>query len=307
MASRAKQNSRDDDEGQAFLLALGQSVRSARAARGMTRKILARDSGVSERYLAQLEAGRGNVSVLLLLKVAAAMAMSIESLLGGSAGSSTIRREAEEWLHRIDEAMLPETVDILRQRAHITATKGRARRIALIGLRGAGKSTLGRAFADCEGIPFVELNRIIEAEYGGSLDDLFSLAGQPAYRRYEQRCLDRVLSEYDSVIIATGGGIVTNAAAFNALLGRTHTIWVQASPEEHMARVVAQGDLRPMADNREAMADLQQILSARETSYGQAQAQLNTSGRTIEQSVADLVSLADELLQNSPVQRKHAI
>ena len=139
---------------------------------------------------------------------------------------------------------------------------------------------------------------MIEQDYGGSLDDLFSLAGQPAYRRYEARCLERVLDTRDRAVMATGGGVIANDRAFGALLARTHTIWIKTSPEEHMTRVVAQGDMRPMADNREAMRDLRHILSARETSYGRAVATLDTTDNVVEVSAAELTELARGILEN---------
>lgn len=291
---------RSGKDGAAFLIGLGQRVRSARAARGMTRKILARDSGVSERYLAQLEAGRGNVSVLVLLQVAGAMAMPVDLLLRET--ETADQRAAIDLIARMGSGELKETVEWLRGQSSKQVGNGRARRIGLIGLRGAGKSTLGQKLAESLGFPFVELNREIEADYGGSLDDLFSLAGQPAYRRYELRCLERVLEEHEAVVLATGGGIVANDAAFEALLGGTHTVWIQAAPEEHMSRVVAQGDLRPMADNREAMRDLRQILAAREQAYGRALVTLDTTGDAIDESVRKICDLAAEVMTSSLAQ-----
>ena len=289
------------DESAEFLNGLGQRVRSARAARGMTRKILARDSGVSERYLAQLEAGRGNVSVLVLLSIADAMAMPIDLLLRDGEVDMPLKREAMGLIASMGETYLRGTIDWLREKAPGGPVAGRAKRIGLIGLRGAGKSTLGRITAERLGYTFIELNRVIEADYGGSLDDLFSLAGQPAYRRYETRCLARVLDEHESVVIATGGGIVTNDAAFEALLARTHTMWIQAAPQEHMSRVVEQGDLRPMADNREAMRDLRQILSARESAYSRALATFDTSGQSIMESSDKVFGLAQSVMKDDLV------
>jgi len=276
-----------------FLEGLGLRVRAARAERGMTRKILSRDSGVSERYLAQLEAGRGNVSVLVLKRIAEAMAMRPSLLLRGSGDPAETHNEALDLLGRLSSADLVETVAWLREKYGGT---GKAMRIGLIGLRGAGKTTIGRILADSLGFHFIEVNRLIERDYGGSLDDLFSLAGQPAYRRYEFRCLERALEENEKAIIATGGGIIANDKAFGALLSRSHTIWIKASPEEHMARVVAQGDMRPMANNREAMRDLRLILSAREAAYARAEATLDTTGQDVDESVRHLKGLLRELL-----------
>lgn len=296
-ANRNNQITNKDEK--EFLSGLAYRMRLARATRGMTRRILSRDSGVSERYLAQLEAGKGNVSVLVLLRIAGAMAMPVDLLLRDGDIVYSERSEAEEILRHLDENAFREASVWLSAKFSERRPDQRAHRIGLIGLRGAGKSALGKILAEKLDIPFIELNQLIEAEYGGSLDDLFSLAGQPAYRRYESRCLDRTLSENANAVIATGGGIVANDIAFAALLERTHTVWIQASPEEHMARVVSQGDLRPMADNREAMRDLRQILAAREREYGRAEAQLDTSGCRVAQSAWELVNLAKGLLNNS--------
>lgn len=287
---------RGKGEAEAFLEALGRRVRAARAERGMSRKILARDSGVSERYLAQLEAGRGNVSVLVLRAIARAMAMPAGSLLREAAQDSPARRALDGLLAAMGEAAIESLAAELRGRAAAPDVAGKARRIGLVGLRGAGKSTLGKALAEHMKVPFIELNRIVEAEYGGTLDELFSHGGQPAYRRYERRCLDRVLSAYDAAVIAAGGGIVANDPAYAALLERTHAVWLRASPEEHMARVVAQGDTRPMADSREAMRDLRQILAAREPAYARAEATLDTAGRSVTESSRALAALAGSLI-----------
>jgi XRE family aerobic/anaerobic benzoate catabolism transcriptional regulator len=234
----------------------------------------------------------------VLLRVSDAMAMPIDLLLRDAVVDAPLQREAVELISRMGKNGLQEAIDWLRKMAQDGQNTGRAKRIGLIGLRGAGKSTLGRILAERLGFPFVELNRIIEADYGGSLDDLFSLAGQPGYRRYETRCLTRVLDKYESVVIATGGGIITNDTAFEALLARTHTMWIQATPEEHMSRVVAQGDLRPMAENCEAMRDLRQILSARESAYSRALAAFDTSGQSIAESADNVCALAQNVMKD---------
>lgn len=251
----------------AFLAELGERVRQMRARRGMTRKLLARDSGVSERYLAQLESGAGNISVLLLRRVAAAMGLPLAVL--------------------IDEAA---------ERPVETGGAARGRRIALIGLRGAGKTTLGRRLAARLGVPFVEMAAAIAEESGTSLSEIFSLYGQAAYRRYERRALERVLAAHERAVIATGGSLVSEAGTFELLLRSCHTIWVQASPGEHMSRVMAQGDLRPMQASREAMADLKRILETRQALYAKAAAAVDTSGRTVEASFQALVAAAERLL-----------
>ncbi len=277
-----------------FLVELGDAVRAARDKRGMTRKILARDSGVSERYLAQLEAGRGNPSIQVLRKIAAAMVMPVEGLLSAGRIRDELRREVAALVDRMPPSALEDLAAELRRR---DGAGRRARRIGLIGLRGAGKSTLGHQLAAHFDVPFIELDRVIEQAYGGGLDQLFDLAGQPAYRRYEQRCLEEVMRDHSGAVIATGGGIVANEAAFAALLQSTHSVWLRADPAAHMARVVAQGDLRPMAENREAMQDLRRILAAREAAYGRAADELDTSGRTVEESVADLVVLVGKVME----------
>jgi XRE family aerobic/anaerobic benzoate catabolism transcriptional regulator len=175
-----------------------------------------------------------------------------------------------------------------------SAASERSRRIALVGLRGAGKTTLGQKLANKLGWPFVELNRVIEQEYGASVSMLIEMSGVSAFRRYEQASLEKVIAAHDAVVIATAGGIVSNPETYALLLRRAHTVWVQAQPQEHMSRVMAQGDFRPMAENRAAMADLLAILEARRADYAQAEAKLDTSGQTIEQSLPKLVNLVQE-------------
>ena len=273
----------NDDE--QFLLALGEQVREARAQRGMSRRILAEASGVSERYLAELESGRGNVSVLLLRQIASALSLPIEELMRSRKERSVERRLIEQLLQRIPEHRLTELRKRLTRELARDGAKGR---IALLGLRGAGKSTLGQRLAEALGVAFVELDREIEREAGTSLSEVFLLYGQGGYRRYERRCLEKVLEAHHRCVIATGGSIVSEPATFELLLDTCTTVWLRAAPEEHMARVVAQGDTRPMANNPEAMADLKHILDGRERLYGQADVVVDTEGRTVEQSLRDL-------------------
>jgi XRE family transcriptional regulator, aerobic/anaerobic benzoate catabolism transcriptional regulator len=255
-------DSQSDNE---FLFDLGERVRAARATRGMTRKALARDSGVSERYLAQLEAGRGNASILVLRQIAGALHVPIGHLVGDG-----VRRAS-----------------------------GRRDRIALIGLRGAGKSTLGARLAKAIGAPFVELDREVEREAGTPLSEIFLLYGQAGYRRYEKRCLEKVLESNARVVLATGGSIVSEPATFDLLRSECLTVWLKAAPEEHMARVVAQGDTRPMAGSREAMQDLRRILAGRAALYGRADATIDTAGKSIEQSLAELRRAVSANMQES--------
>lgn len=280
----------DDAALTGFLMGVGDRVREARAKRGMTRRILARDSGVSERYLAQLETGSGNPSITVLRQVADAMDVPIAELITGEpatpAALSPLLRQLQG-LSADRRALAKRYIAELADEGQ-GASARKAGRIALIGLRGAGKSTLGRMIAERMGCPFLELNRIIEQEYGGSIGEILALNGQPAFRRYERRCLEQVLREHDRLVLATAGGIVSEPATFTYLLENTHTVWLRARPDEHMARVIAQGDLRPMARNDEAMEDLKAILAAREPDYRRADMSVDTSGLNVEEAAKAL-------------------
>lgn len=286
-----------------YLTHLGERIRSLRAARGMSRKDLARGAGVSERYLANLETGTGNASVLLLRHVAGALDVPLPVVLAevdghadpaGGTEQPGSQRAAEfsqlvQWLAQLPAGDLARVREAARHALSPAESRdARHRRIALIGLRGAGKSTLGRALAAAEGLPFVELNAAIEQEAGASLSEIHSLYGQAAYRRYEMRALERVLREHDSMVLATPGSLVSEPATFNLLLARCYTVWVRTSPEEHMARVVAQGDMRPMEGNREAMTDLRRILQARTPLYARADVSIDTSGQDANSSLQAL-------------------
>jgi XRE family aerobic/anaerobic benzoate catabolism transcriptional regulator len=253
----------------------------------MTRKILARDSGVSERYLAQLESGRGNASVLVLSQIAEALSLPVAELLRDEHDQSVELTLIQQLLKRLPAGKLAKV------RAHLVREYGsaygaRENRIALIGLRGAGKSTLGAALAKRLGVPFVELDHEVEAEAGTSLHEIFLLHGQAGYRRYERRALERTLEKNERCVIATGGSIVSEPGTYDLLLSACRTVWLRAAPEEHMARVAAQGDYRPMAGNREAMDDLRRILAGREALYAQADVTIDTAGKTVEQSLSGL-------------------
>src|SRR5467141_496813 len=236
----------------AYLSRLGERVRAWRTQNGMTRKALSAASGVSERYLAQLESGRGNISVLLLRKVARAMGVTVEHLV----------REEE--------------------------SAARSGRIALIGLRGAGKSTLGQKLAHGLGLPFVELDREVEREAGAKLGEVFAMYGQDAFRRFERRALQRVLNLKERAVIAAGGSLVTDPDTYKLLLDRCLCVWLRTSPEEHMARVIAQGDMRPFKGRSAALDEIRRMLAHRERLYGRANAVVDTSGRTVRQSLAEL-------------------
>ena len=274
----------------AYLRALGERIREARARRGMTRKILARDSEVSERYLAQLEAGQGNISIALLRQVAQAMGLPLTDLVREEPDRPVELTLLIQTLSRLSTKELAQARRLLSETFGAAVESERRHRIALIGLRGAGKSTLGARLAKALDAPFIELDREIERESGTSLGVIFDLYGQSAYRRYERRALEAVIERHDRAVIATGGSIVSEPATFDLLLSACFTVWLTASPEEHMSRVMAQGDTRPMADNEAAMEDLRRILAGRHTLYAKADAVVDTAGKTIEQSLAELRS-----------------
>ena len=281
----------DDPDIDGYLLTLGERVRAARARRGMTRKMLSRDSGVSERYLAQLETGVGNVSIARLRRVAHAMNTPLADLVREGPEPPVELTLILEQLNRVPVEQLADIRrDLQRRGGGIAKRPGR---IALIGLRGAGKSTLGARLASLRKVPFIQLSREVEQDAGMSLDEIHDLMGQAAYIRLERRCLDRVIERHDAAVIEAGGGLVAEPGTFERLLGACFTVWLRASPEEHMARVMAQGDHRPMAGNREAMADLRRILDGRDQLYRRADAVLDTSGQDIDASLIDLARLCE--------------
>jgi len=286
VAHKTESTARDPQDRE-FLHRLGERVREARARRGMTRKILARDSGVSERYLAQLEAGQGNSSILVLRQIAQALGLPLAELLRDETERSVELILTQQLLQRLSPDKLAELRAQLLQDVG-AATTDRRKRIALIGLRGAGKSTLGARLAAELEVPFIELDREIEADAGTSLQEVFLLHGQGGYRRYERRALERILGRGTPCVIATGGSIVSEPATYDLLLSTCFTVWLKAAPEEHMGRVAAQGDYRPMAGNDEAMDDLRRILRGREALYGQADRTVDTAGRNVDESLGNL-------------------
>src|SRR5262245_11909464 len=257
----------------------------------MTRRQLAQESGASERYLAQIESGQGNPSVIILKAIADALDVPIIELIPRPNGRTAAMTHILDLVGRIPVTELAAVAELIERRASPAATD-RARRIALVGLRGAGKSTLGRRLAQHLDCPFIELDRLVEQDYGARIPDLIEIGGLASFRRYERACLERVIDAHQAAVIATAGGIVSNPETYALLLRRTHTVWIKARPDEHMRRVMEQGDFRPMAQNREAMADLNAILDARSADYARAQAELDTSGDTAEQSFAKLAEVA---------------
>jgi XRE family aerobic/anaerobic benzoate catabolism transcriptional regulator len=280
------------------LKALGERVSSIRSRRGMTRKSLAELSGVSERHLANLEYGKGNASYLVLLQIAEAMQCSMAELIGDPTTSGSEWLLLRELLLSQDESSLKKIRLLLLEELNQkqTTSKGFNSSVALIGLRGAGKSTLGLMLAEDLGFQFVELSREIEKFAGCSIAEIQALYGVNAYRKYERRALEETIQIYPEAVIATPGGIVSDPASFNLLLNHCTTVWLQANPEDHMERVRKQGDLRPMADNKEAMADLKKILLGRASFYSQAQLQLNTSQQSLEESFELLKNIVRKAL-----------
>jgi XRE family transcriptional regulator, aerobic/anaerobic benzoate catabolism transcriptional regulator len=275
----------------AFLAAIGREVRRNRAKRGMTRRQLAQASATSERYLAQIESGAGNPSVSVLRAIAQALDLPTAALLPEHGARTAELGAILDLLAQVPGKELPALVKDIEARMALGAGADRARRIALVGLRGAGKSTLGRMLAQHLRWPFIELDRRVEEDYGASIPDLIEMAGTATFRRQERSALERVIAEHDAAIITTAGGIVSNPETYALLLRHTHTIWIKARPQEHMSRVMAQGDFRPMAANRQAMADLVAILDARRADYARAEAEIDTSGDAVEQSLAKLLRI----------------
>jgi XRE family aerobic/anaerobic benzoate catabolism transcriptional regulator len=273
----------DDD----FLGLLGARVRELRSLRGMTRKAVAREADVSERHLAQLELGEGNVSIVLLRRIVTALNVTLEDLFAPKAPIPDEKRMIGELLERLPSHRLQET---LQRLTHELADneKSRRSRIALIGLRGAGKSTLGAKLSRDLNIPFLELDREIQKDAGMGLAEIFSLYGQAGYRRIEKRTLERVLKQHRRAVLSIGGGVVSEKGTYDRLLSNCLTVWVKANPEDHMSRVIAQGDFRVMGDNNEAMDDLRRILEAREPLYRRADIHLETSGEPVDESFLKL-------------------
>ena len=268
-----------------FLTALGERVRGLRARRGMTRKATALAAEVSERHLANLEYGVGNASILVLLQVANALQCSLGELIGDVTTSSPEWLMIRELLEQRDDATLQRVrVAIGEMLGTGGGNAARSSRVALIGLRGAGKSTLGQMLADDLGFPFVELSREIEKFAGCSVSEIQALYGVNAYRRYERRALEETIQTHPEAVIATPGGLVSDAATFNQLLAHCTTVWLKADPEDHMRRVLAQGDLRPMAASKESMDDLKGILAGRAAFYSKAQFRVDTSTQALEPS-----------------------
>jgi XRE family aerobic/anaerobic benzoate catabolism transcriptional regulator len=289
-AATAKPAGRETD---AYLRALGERVRTLRNQRGMTRKALARHAKVSERYLAQLEAGLGNGSIVLLRRISRAIGLPVTQLVHEGSEPALDLVLLTQFLERLSPPALSEARDLLLRQFSAPPDEARRHRIALIGLRGGGKSTLGQLAAERLGVPFIELDKEIEKRSGATLSEIFDMFGQETFRRAEREALDDVLRRHKGFVIATSGSIVTEPGTLELLLSSCLTIWVKAAPEEHMRRVMDQGDMRPMAKSARAMEDLVSILRSREPLYAKADIALLTSGRSPEQNVAELLRLIE--------------
>ncbi len=278
-------------ESDAYLRRLGERVRTLRNQRGMSRKALAAHARVSERYLAQLEAGVGNCSIVLLRRIAHAIGLPVTQLVHDGAEPTLDLVLLTQFLERLPAPALAMARELLVQTFSEPSKNARRKRIALIGLRGGGKSTLGALLADRLGVPFVELDREIERRSGATLNEIFEMFGQETFRRAEREALEAVLAQHPHFVMATSGAIVTEPGTLELLLASCFTVWVRAAPDEHMSRVMAQGDLRPMASSGRAMDDLVSILKSREPLYAKAEAALTTSGKTPEQNVTELLRI----------------
>jgi XRE family aerobic/anaerobic benzoate catabolism transcriptional regulator len=290
---------RDTD---AYLRRLGERVRMLRNQRGMSRKAMAQHARVSERYLAQLETGKGNISIVLLRRVARAIGMPLTQLVHEGAEPPLDFVLLSQFLERLPAPALAAARDLLLQKFGESSKDLRKRRIALIGLRGGGKSTLGALLAGRLGVPFIELDREIEQRSGTSLNEIFDMFGQETFRRAEREALENILQKHQHFVVATSGSIVTEPGTLEMLLSSCFTVWLRAAPQEHMKRVMAQGDMRPMAGSARAMEDLVSILKSREPLYAKAEAALTTSGKSPEQNLAELM----RVVGNPPPARKSA-
>jgi XRE family transcriptional regulator, aerobic/anaerobic benzoate catabolism transcriptional regulator len=275
------------DSDDAFLHAFGERIRAERARRGMSRKLLAHHAGMSERYITQIESGKGNISIVLLRHVAEALGLPLARLLEDESPSPEMTL-VRQFLSRLTPAQLEEAHALLSERFAAGATEQRTQRIALVGLRGAGKTTLGAALAREKGVPFFELDREVERLSGTSIGVILELYGQQAYRRYELQALQELLEAQPRFVVATGGSLVSETATYELLLRNCFAVWIRATPEEHMERVIAQGDRRPMAGSDRAMDDLRRILEERTPLYARADVVVDTTGKTEEETVREL-------------------
>lgn len=286
---------KNDEQANAYILSLAERIKALRIRRGMTRKLLSQHSMISERYLSQVESGQANISVTLLWRIAQAMDVEVQELLPDYEESRLLPGPLLALLRKMDADQLEKTSQLIKQQ--VTVETIPCRGIALIGLRGAGKSALGQLLSEKTGVPFFDLVAVIQELSGLEVGDLFSLGGQKTYRRLEQQALDHVLKNHSNAIIEAGGSLITQADTYQKLLNHYHTVWVKAEPGEHMQRVIAQGDFRPMQGNDEAMEDLKTILKEREKEHRSAHYILNTSDRDLQSCLEELLSHAKLFLR----------
>jgi XRE family aerobic/anaerobic benzoate catabolism transcriptional regulator len=275
---------------EAYLRRVGERVRLGRARRGMSRKVLSRASGVSERYLAELERGAGNASLLVLRQIAHALSIEASALVSDEPERPIDLTLSIHQLERLSPAELAEARQLIAQRFGMAGSSAHGR-IALVGLRGAGKTTLGQLAAEALAVPFIELDREIERASGMELSEIFAVHGQAMFRQLERQCLDTVVQRYERAVIATGGSLVTEPATYDLLLSTCFVVWLSTTPDQHMNRVLAQGDLRPMADGPQAMDDLRAILESRAPLYAKAGAEVSTADKTQAQAFAALLGV----------------
>jgi XRE family transcriptional regulator, aerobic/anaerobic benzoate catabolism transcriptional regulator len=275
-----------------YLQQLGARLRSARIRRGLTQEQLAKQCALSSRFLAKVELGGGNISVARLRELARSLDVPMETLAAENLPASPAFEQSTTFLKKLPPADLDHAHKLLLEKFSGAPSALRRSRIALTGLRGAGKSTLGSLLAQRLRCPFIELDRQIERDTGLTLSIIFDLYGQAGYRRLERVALDRILERHRRFVLATGGGIVSDPGNYNRLLSTCFTVWLRAKPEDHMARVIKQGDRRPMAQSRQAMRDLRRILYSREALYRQADAVLDTSAQPLRASLYALLRLA---------------
>ena len=274
---------------EAFLHAFGERIRAERARRGMSRKLLAHHAGISERYITQIESGKGNISILLLRQVAKALGLPLERLVEDEPASPEMTL-VRQFLAGLSPSQLKEAHASLAARFASDANLLRTQRVALVGLRGAGKTTLGAALARAQDVPFFELDREVERLSGTSIGVILELYGQQAYRRYEMQALQELLDAHPRFVVATGGSLVSESATYEMLLRHCYTVWIRATPEEHMDRVIAQGDRRPMAGSEQAMDDLRRILEERTPLYARADAAVDTTGKSVQETVQEILA-----------------
>ncbi|KRB64224.1 MULTISPECIES: helix-turn-helix transcriptional regulator [Oxalobacteraceae] len=287
-----------EEEKDPFLVALGERLRALRSRRGFTRKALARLANVSERHLANVESGVGNATIQFLRQLTTVLNCTLAEMIGDETATSPEWLMIREILRgRSDEELAKARSTLAGIFDAPTSETARRQRVALIGLRGAGKSSLGRMLADQWMVPFIELSRHVETVAGCSVAEIHALYGPSAYRRYEYRALEDIIQRFPRAVIATPGGIVSDPATFNLLLSHCYTVWLQASPKDHMERVLAQGDTRPMSGNREAMEDLKSILESRAAFYSKADQTFNTSEMTQETAFFGLMDQLREVIQ----------